>query len=218
MLRFVEVWKNLPLFVSGLSLTLEIAISAMIIGFTLGLLASIAQMSGLAPLRWIARTYIEIIRNSPALVQLFILYYGLPELGIRLPALPSLIVALGVNNGAYLAEIFRGGLQSVPRGQSEAAAAIGLSRPSTFFWIVLPQAVRAVVPATTNQCVQVVLAASLGTVVGVAELTNQSMFIISRTFRTWEVLIVLSLGYAALTWTVSLIGSAVGWRLERAFR
>jgi len=217
-LRFVEVWKNLPLFVSGLSLTLEIAISAMIIGFTLGLLASIAQMSGLAPLRWIARTYIEIIRNSPALVQLFILYYGLPELGIRLPALPSLIVALGVNNGAYLAEIFRGGLQSVPRGQSEAAAAIGLSRPSTFFWIVLPQAVRAVVPATTNQCVQVVLAASLGTVVGVAELTNQSMFIISRTFRTWEVLIVLSLGYAALTWTVSLIGSAVGWRLERAFR
>jgi len=190
----------------------------MIIGFTLGLLASIAQMSGLAPLRWIARTYIEIIRNSPALVQLFILYYGLPELGIRLPALPSLIVALGVNNGAYLAEIFRGGLQSVPRGQSEAAAAIGLSRPSTFFWIVLPQAVRAVVPATTNQCVQVVLAASLGTVVGVAELTNQSMFIISRTFRTWEVLIVLSLGYAALTWTVSLIGSAVGWRLERAFR
>ena len=218
MLRFVEVWKNLPLFVSGLSLTLEIAISAMIIGFTLGLLASIAQMSGLAPLRWIARTYIEIIRNSPALVQLFILYYGLPELGIRLPALPSLIVALGVNNGAYLAEIFRGGLQSVPRGQSEAAAAIGLSRPSTFFWIVLPQAVRAIVPATTNQCVQVVLAASLGTVVGVAELTNQSMFIISRTFRTWEVLIVLSLGYAALTWTVSLIGSAVGWRLERAFR
>ncbi len=218
MLRFVEVWKNLPLFVSGLSLTLEIAISAMIIGFTLGLLASIAQMSGLAPLRWIARTYIEIIRNSPALVQLFILYYGLPELGIRLPALPSLIVALGINNGAYLAEIFRGGLQSVPRGQSEASAAIGLSRPSTFFWIVLPQAVRAVVPATTNQCVQVVLAASLGTVVGVAELTNQSMFIISRTFRTWEVLIVLSLGYAALTWTVSLIGSAVGWRLERAFR
>jgi len=217
-LRFVEVWKNLPLFVSGLSLTLEVAVSAMIIGFTLGLLASIAQMSGLAPLRWIARTYIEIIRNSPALVQLFILYYGLPELGIRLPALPSLIVALGVNNGAYLAEIFRGGLQSVPRGQSEAAAAIGLSRPSTFFWIVLPQAVRAVVPATTNQCVQVVLAASLGTVVGVAELTNQSMFIISRTFRTWEVLIVLSLGYAALTWTVSLIGSAVGWRLERAFR
>ena len=218
MLRFVEVWKNLPLFVSGLSLTLEIAISAMIIGFTLGLLASIAQMSGLAPLRWIARTYIEIIRNSPALVQLFILYYGLPELGIRLPALPSLIVALGINNGAYLAEIFRGGLQSVPRGQSEASAAIGLSRPSTFFWIVLPQAVRAVVPATTNQCVQVVLAASLGTVVGVAELTNQSMFIISRTFRTWEVLIVLSLGYAALTWTVSLIGSAVGCRLERAFR
>ena len=218
MLRFVEVWKNLPLFVSGLSLTLEVAVSAMIIGFTLGLLASIAQMSGLAPLRWIARTYIEIIRNSPALVQLFILYYGLPELGIRLPALPSLIVALGINNGAYLAEIFRGGLQSVPRGQSEAAAAIGLSRPSTFFWIVLPQAVRAVVPATTNQCVQVVLAASLGTVVGVAELTNQSMFIISRTFRTWEVLIVLSLGYAALTWTVSLIGSAVGCRLERAFR
>lgn len=218
MLRFVEVWKHLPLFVSGLSLTLEVAVSAMIIGFTLGLLASIAQMSGLAPLRWIARTYIEIIRNSPALVQLFILYYGLPQLGIRLPALPSLIVALGINNGAYLAEIFRGGLQSVPRGQSEASAAIGLSRPSTFFWIVLPQAVRAVVPATTNQCVQVVLAASLGTVVGVAELTNQSMFIISRTFRTWEVLIVLSLGYAALTWTVSLIGLAVGWRLERAFR
>ena len=166
MLRFNEVLANLPLLVSGFLLTVQVAAGAMVLGIALGLVAAIARMSGLAPLRWIAGTYIEIIRNTPALVQLFIIYYGLSELGLRLPAVPSLILALGINNGAYLAEIFRGGLQSVRRGQLEAAAAIGLSEGVAFTQVVLPQAVRTMVPATTNQCIQIVLATSLGTVVG----------------------------------------------------
>lgn len=218
MLRFNEVLESLPLLVAGFTLTLQVAVGAMLLGIALGLVTAIARMSSLAPLRWVAGTYIEVIRNTPALVQLFILYYGLPELGIRLPALPSLILALGINNGAYLAEIFRGGLQSVRRGQLEAAAAIGLPRVVAFTQVVLPQAVRTIVPATTNQCIQIVLATSLGTIVGVAELTNQSMFIISRTFRTWEVLIFLTIGYAVLTWSISLLGRAISWRLERAYR
>lgn len=218
MLRFNEVMDNLPLLVTGFLLTVQVAAGAMILGIALGLVAAVARMSGLAPLRWVAGSYIEVIRNTPALVQLFVIYYGLPELDIRLPALPSLILALGINNGAYLAEIFRGGLQSVRRGQLEAAASIGLSRWVAFGHVILPQAVRTIVPATTNQCIQIVLATSLGTVVGVAELTNQAMYINSRTFRTWEVLIILTLGYAALTWSISLIGRAIGWRMERAYR
>jgi polar amino acid transport system permease protein len=175
-------------------------------------------MSTVAPLRWVAQAYVEVIRNTPALVQLFVLYYGLPELGIRVPAIPSLILALGINNGAYLAEIFRGGLQSVRRGQLEAAAAIGLPQRTTFLQVVLPQAFRSIWPAVTNQSIQVVLGTSLGTIVGVAELTNEAMFINSRTFRTWEVLIVLTLGYALLTLSISLVARLIGWRLDRAYR
>jgi polar amino acid transport system permease protein len=217
-MRFNAIWDNLPLLLSGLAVTLQVAAGAIALGIVIGLLVAVARMSAIAPLRWAAATYVEVIRNTPALVQLFILYYGLPELGIRLPAIPSLVLALGINNGAYLTEIFRGGLQSVRRGQLEAAAAIGLRRRTAFLEVVLPQAVRAIYPAVTNQSIQIVLATALGTIVGVPELTNQAMFINSRTFRTWEVLIVLTLGYAALTLTISLVARLLGRRLERAFR
>lgn len=217
-MRFQVIWDNLPLLGAAMALTVTVAVGAILLGSAMGLVTAVARMSPIAPLRWVAATYVEIIRNTPALVQLFVLYYGLPELGLRIAAIPCLILALGINNGAYLAEIIRGGLRSVKRGQLEAAAAVGLSARSTFREVILPQSVRAIYPAATNQCIQIVLATSLGTIVGVPELTNQAMFINSRTFRTWEVLIALTIGYAALTWTIGLISRAVGRRLERAYR
>jgi polar amino acid transport system permease protein len=217
-MRFEPILRQSNVLLEGLALTLGVAAGAMALGVVLGLVAAVGLLGGVAPLRWLAQTYIEIIRNTPALVQLFVIYYGLPELGIRLPAVPSLVLALGINSGAYLAEIFRGGLQGVRRGQLEAAAAIALPQRVAFFQIVLPQATRSIWPAVTNQTIQVVLATSLGTIVGVPELFNEAMYLNSRTFRTWEILILVTLGYAALTFSISFISRLIGWRLERSYR
>lgn len=217
-MRFDPILRQSNVLLEGLALTLGVAAGAMVLGVVLGLVAAVALLSGFRPLRWLAQTYVEIIRNTPALVQLFVIYYGLPELGIRLPAVPSLILALGINSGAYLAEIFRGGLQGVRRGQLEAAAAIALPPRVAFFQIVLPQATRGIWPAVTNQTIQVVLATSLGTIVGVPELFNEAMYLNSRTFRTWEILILVTLGYALLTFSISFIARVIGWRLERSYR
>jgi polar amino acid transport system permease protein len=217
-MRFEPILRQSNVLLEGLALTLGVAAGAMALGVVLGLVAAVGLLSGFAPLRWLAQTYLEIIRNTPALVQLFVIYYGLPELGIRLPAVPSLVLALGINSGAYLAEIFRGGLQGVKRGQLEAAAAIALPQRVALFQIVLPQAVRSIWPAVTNQTIQVVLATSLGTIVGVPELFNEAMYLNSRTFRTWEILILVTLGYAALTFSISFISRLIGWRLERSYR
>jgi polar amino acid transport system permease protein len=217
-MRFDVVRDNLPLLLSGLAVTLQVAVGAILLGIALGLVTGVARMSALAPVRWLAGLYVEVIRNTPALVQVFVIYYGLGEFRIRLPAFAALVLALGINNGAYLAEIFRGGLQSVRRGQLEAAAAIGLPGWTALSHVVLPQAVRSIYPAVTNQSIQIVLATSLGTIVGLPELTNQTLFIDSRTFRTTELLITVTLMYAALTLGISIVARLVGWRLDRAYQ
>ena len=217
-MHFEVIGRNLPLLVGGLWLTIQIAIGATVLGLSLGLITALARMSPVRPLRWLAVTYIEVIRNTPALVQVFLIYYGLGEMGLRLPAFSALILALGVNNGAYLAEIFRGGLLSVRRGQLEAAAALALPSRTTLFGVVLPQAIRSIWPALTNQTIQIVLATSLGTVVGMPELVNKMLYIDSRTLRTNELLITVTLMYAALTFGISLLSRVVANRMERAYR
>lgn len=217
-MRFEIISRNLPVLLAGLSLTIQIAIGATILGIILGLITAIFRMGPIRPLNWLATVYIEVIRNTPALVQVFIIYYGLANLGIRLPALTAMIVALGINNGAYLAEIFRGGLQSVKRGQLEAAAALALPSRTTFLGIVLPQAIRSIWPALTNQTIQIVLATSLAAIIGMPELVNQAMFLGSRNFRYTELLLAVTVMYALLTLSVSLISRLIASRLERAYR
>jgi polar amino acid transport system permease protein len=214
---FDVVSRNIDLLVSGIILTLVIAVVSIVVGLAIGIPVAVARMSRRPVPHTIATVYVEIIRNTPVLVQLFLLYFGLPELGIKLTAIQAAIVALGFNNGAYLGEIIRGGLQSVARGQLEAAAAVGLGPRTTFFQIVLPLGLRSVVPALTNQFVLTVLATSIASVIGTPELTNQVLFIDSRVFRTIELLIFLTAAYAVMTLTISLIARFINGRIDRAF-
>lgn len=214
---FDVVYNNIGLLASGLSLTVLISVAAILAGLLLGVVVAVARMSSLVLIRFLAGIYVEVIRNTPALVQMLLLYLGLPEFGIRLSPLTSIVIALSVNNGAYLGEIIRGGLQSVPRGQLEAAAAIGLPRHTTFSEVLLPQAVRAIYPALTNQFILTVLGSSFGSILGVPEFTQQVLFINSRSFRTIELLIFLAAGYALLTLAVSRVARSINTRLDRAF-
>ena len=212
---FATYW---PLIVSGIVLTLQISFVAIIIGMVLGLLIALARVSGPRPLAMFASGYVEVMRNTPVLVQLLVIYLGVAEFRLRIAAIPALMIALSLNNAAYLSEIIRGGFQSVQNGQLEAAAALGLPPSVTFPEIVVPQALRSVYPAIGNQFIQVVLASSIGTVIGAPELTQQISFIDSRTFRTIELLAFLTIAYAVLTLTLSLLIRALGARLERAYR
>lgn len=217
-MRLEVINQNLPALLAALGVTIQIAVGATVLGVLLGLVTAIFRMSPIRPLNWVATVYIEVIRNTPALVQVFILYYGLGQLGLRIPALPAMILALGINNGAYLAEIFRGGIQSIRRGQLEAAAALGLPARTTFLGIVLPQAIRSIWPALTNQTIQIVLATSLAAIVGMPDLVNKAMYFISRTYRTNEFLLAVTVMYLMLTIAVSLASRLVARWLERAYR
>lgn len=214
---FNVVYNNVGLLASGIVLTVLISVASILAGMLIGVAVAVARMSPSRAFRSVAAVYVEVIRNTPVLVQIFLLYLGLPEFGLRPSPLAAVVIALAVNNGAYLGEIIRGGLQAVPRGQLEAAAAIGLPRRTTFFEILLPQALRTIFPALTNQFILTVLASSIGSIVGAPELTQQVQFLDSRSFRTIELLIFLAAAYAVMTSAVSRVSRSINARLDKAF-
>ena len=215
---FDVVTRNLDILAPGIGLTIVLSVASIAVGLGLGIIVAASRMSRRVIPRLVSTSYVEIVRNTPLLVQLLLLYFGLPELGLRLSAIEATVVALSFNNGAYLGEIIRGGLQSVPRGQIEAAAAIGLSQRTTYVQILLPLGLRSVVPAITNQFILTILATSIASVVGTPELTEQVLFIDSRAYRTIELLIFLTAAYAVLTLSVSVISRGISRRLDRAFQ
>lgn len=170
----------------------------------LGILGALARRSRLRPLKTIGAIYVEVIRNTPALVQIFIVFFGLPALGIHLPAYMAGVVALSINAGAYLTEIIRAGLEAVPSGQLEAAQTLGLSRTDAFFNVVLPQAMRTVYPPVINEFMQVILATSLLSVIALDELTGVASIVNSLTFETMQAFGFALVLYLVLTNLVSL--------------
>jgi amine acid ABC transporter, permease protein, 3-TM region, His/Glu/Gln/Arg/opine family len=184
---------------SGLLLTLQLSVSAMLIGLLIGIAGAV--LSGV-PQPWLrhpVRAYVELIRNTPLLVQLFIVFFGLPTLGIRLNANEAALVALSINLGAYSTEIIRAGIESLPRSQIEAGRALGLTALQTFRYIVLYQAVKAIYPALASQFVLLMLATSIVSAIGATELFHQAAFIESRTYRSFEVYTLITLSYLLLT-------------------
>lgn len=211
------ITNNLPMFAAGLVITIEVSIFAIVVGLIIATITAAARLGRILPLRWAFAVYVEIFRNTPLLVQILLLYLGPSELGFRLDGVQTLAVCLALNMGAYLSEIVRGGLQSVPRGQLEAAAAIGLAPSRTFFEIVLPQALRTIYPSLSNQFISAILSSSLGAVIGAGELTTQVLEVNSQTYRTIELLAFLALTYAVVSYLVAVGTRAFGRRLERAY-
>ena|SRR5437870_540734 len=214
---FQVIGQHLPYFLGGLVTTIEVSGLGAAGGLAIGIVSAAARLSAVAALRAVFTAYVELFRNTPLLVQALILFLGPAELGYRLDGFSTLALCLALNSGAYLSEIVRGGLQSVPRGQLEAAASIGLGSRRTLVEIVLPQALRFVYPAMSNQLISVVLASSIGTIIGAAELTNRVLEEISVTYRTTELLLFLTVAYAVLAYTIGTATRLFGARLDRAY-
>src|SRR6266436_5163635 len=164
--------KYLPLLLIGAVTTVELSVLAMALAVVVGLVIVLLRLYGIAPLRWLAKAYVEVVRGTPLLIQLFLIYYGLPEIGIRLNPFLAGVVGLGLNYAASEAENYRAGIQSIPHGQTEAALALGMSRWQTLRHIVLPQALRLVIPPVTNDFIAMFKDSSIVSVITMVELTK----------------------------------------------
>ena len=168
------LWESLPQLLWGLITTIEIGIVSIVAGLIGGLVLAVASLYAPAPGKILIRIYVDIFRSIPLLVLLIVVYYALPFVGIRLSPFASAVTALGLVSAAYTAEIFRAGIEAVPHGQFEAAAALGFSNRHTMSDIILPQAIRIVIPPLTNNCINVLKDTALASVVAMPDLLKQA--------------------------------------------
>lgn len=196
--RFRDVWKHDELLLEGAILTLQLSGSAIVFGVLIGVLGAGMKTSQIRQLRLIVNVYVEIIRNTPLLVQLFIVFFGLPSLGIKLDAITAALIALSINLGAYLVEIIRAGIEAIPKSQIEAGLSLGMSRLQLFRYVILFPAVKLIYPAAASQFVLLLIASSVASLVGAVDLFHTGAFIESRTFRSLEAYATITALYLAM--------------------
>ena len=207
----------LAFLLGGLVITVQLLVGSLAVGLALGLALAVARLSRYAPLRWLATAYIETMRGIPLLVLLLFIYFGLQGIvGVawRIPEFWAATTAFGLCYGAYLAEVFRAGVESVDVGQTEAARALGLSSGQTLRHVVLPQAVRNILPALVNESVALLKDTSLASVIAIPEITQRARLEVARTYDTFRVWGVVAVIYLALTLGLSFVAR----RLERRGR
>jgi polar amino acid transport system permease protein len=197
--HFGEVWAARDELAWGALLTIELSATAMVLSLLVAVIGAFGRTAGPAWLRGLIATYVELIRNTPFLVQVYLLYFGLPTIGLRLTSYPAALLALSIYAGAYATEILRAGIEGIPFGQVEAARSLGLSRLQTLRLIVIRQALTAVYPALASQFVLIMLASSLVSAISVPELTAIGNDIQGQTFRSFEAFLVVAALYLALT-------------------
>jgi polar amino acid transport system permease protein len=209
--HFNVVWEHWRELADGAWLTIRLSGLAMIIGLAVATVCAYAKTAGPSPVRWAVAAYVEAIRNTPFLVQIFIVYFSLPTLGINIDANEAALAAMVVNFGAYGTEILRAGIESIPHGQVEAARALGLSRLQTFVHVMLLPAVKTVFPALSSQFILLMLASSVVSTISAVELTAVTNSLQSTTFRPFEFYFVSTGIYLAMALGFQAVFGAMYW-------
>jgi len=213
--KYSVVWESVPILLVGVKLTLLLTFFGLLIGFFLGTAAGLGKTSRSRILNKIAGLYIESIRGTPLMVQVMFIYFGLPmALNTRIPPLVAGAVAIALNSGAYIAEIVRGAIQSIDKGQTEAGRSIGLTRFQALLYVIWPQAFKRMIPPLGNQFIISLKDTSLLVVIGVGELTRTGQEIIAVNFRAFEVWTSVALIYLVMTLSLSKVLSYTEKKLE----
>lgn len=209
------VFGNQRAFVRAAWLVLWVSVVTILVGLPLGVIVGLARLSRIAPVRWVATAYVEFLRGTPLLVQIFIVWLALPEISPKLKFTPlvSGIIALVINTSAYQGEIIRAGIQAIPSGQQEAALGLGLSRWQAMRFVVLPQAMRLVIPPLTNEFIILVKDTSLLSVIGVIELMGLARILGSRHFSVFEPFLAVAVIYFVMTFALSQVARVLEKRL-----
>ena len=198
------VVNSFPLLLIGAGVTIQITVLSTAIGFVIGLVVGVARISHLRPLRLLAEVYVEFFRGTPLLVQIFLFYFALPVItGQRIDPFIAAISACGINSGAYVAEIFRAGSQSVDEGQMEAGRSLGMTWLQTMRYIIVPQAFKRVIPPLGNEFIAMLKDSSLVSVIGFEELTRRGQLIIAKTYGSFEIWMSVAVIYLVMTLTIS---------------
>ena len=211
---FSLIWNSLPLLLAGAGVTIEITAIAVGLGFIFGLITSVCRLSGVKILQVIAVCYVNIIRGTPMLVQIFLIYFALPMvIGERINPFVAAVAACSINSGAYVSEIFRAGIQSVDKGQMEAGRSLGMTWVQTMRYVILPQAFKHVIPPLGNEFISMTKETSLVSVIGFEELTRRGQLIIAKTYGSFEIWLTVAAIYLVMTLTIARLVSY----LERRF-
>lgn len=207
--QFQDVLAAWPLLLQGTWITIQLSLTATMLGLVVAIFGAWAKTSGPKPLRFVVNAYIELIRNTPFLVQLFFFFFALPALGLRWSAHAAALVAMVVNLGAYATEIIRAGIESIPKGQVEAGLALNLKRHQVFRFIVLKPALKAIYPALTSQFILLMLSSAVVSAISADDLTSVAANLQSQTFRSFEIYIVVAAIYLMLAMAFSLLFRAI---------
>ncbi|MDA9856331.1 amino acid ABC transporter permease [Paracoccaceae bacterium] len=205
--------KSIPLLAEGIVVTLQVSAIAAGLGLLLGVICGLGALSRSRPVRWIVTAYVDFIRGTPLLIQIFLVFFALPMVGIRFDEFWAGVIALSLNAAAFVAEVVRGGVGSIEKGQTEAAKAIGMRHSQILVFILLPQAYRQMVPPLTNELISLVKNSSLLSVISVYELTRAGQAIISVHFVPFEIYTLLALYYYALIKSLSWLSAQLERRL-----
>jgi len=209
------VVNSFPLLLIGAGVTIQITVLSTAIGFVIGLIVGVARISNLRVLRMLAEVYVEFFRGTPLLVQIFLFYFAVPVItGQRIDPFIAAISACGINSGAYVAEIFRAGIQSVDDGQMEAGRSLGMTWMQTMRYIIVPQAFKRVIPPLGNEFIAMLKDSSLVSVIGFEELTRRGQLIIAKTYGSFEIWMSVAVIYLVMTLTISRFVAY----LERRYR
>ena len=203
---FELIEKALPILLLGAGVTIEITAVSVFIGFCIGLFVGIARICKVKVLRILAAIYADCIRGTPLLVQIFLIYFALPIVTVhRVEPFVAAVAACGINSGAYVSEIFRAGIQAIDVGQMEAGRSLGLSWWQTMYYIILPQAVRNILPPLGNEFIAMLKDSSLVSVIGFEELTRRGQLIIAQTYGSFEIWSTVAVLYLIMTLAISRV-------------
>lgn len=206
--------NSLPLLIVGAGITVQITAISVGLGLCIGMFVGIARICNVKVLRALAAVYIDFLRGTPLLVQIFLIYFALPMVvGQRVDPFVAAITACGINSGAYIAEIFRAGIQAIDEGQMEAGRSLGMTWVQTMRYIIVPQAFKNIVPPLGNEFIALLKDSSLVSVIGFEELTRRGQLIIARTYGSLEIWITVALIYLVMTLTISRLVSYMEKRL-----
>lgn len=213
----MQVW---PMLMKGLVVTVEVTVLSLAIAAVLGMTSCLMGMSAIKPVSWLSKFYVWIIRGTPFIVQLFIIYFGIPQFlsqmgfDIRFTSFQAAAATLALNAGAYMSEIFRGGVQAVDKGQMEAARSLGLPKSRSMVKIILPQALRISIPALGNQCIITLKDSSLAQTIALAEIVYMGKIFVGRTMQSFYTYLLIGIVYLVIITVLQVILARIERRMD----
>jgi His/Glu/Gln/Arg/opine family amino acid ABC transporter permease subunit len=216
-LDFTQIASSIPYILQGIGVTLKIVGLAALIGFVIGILLALCKIGRIKTLTWFADIYTSVFRGTPLILQLLLIYYGTPQLfDIKVSAYTAAVLAFGFNSGAYISEIIRAGILAVDRGQLEASMALGIPYKNMMKDIILPQALKNILPALMNEFITLTKESAIVTVIGVTDIMRRSYIVGGNTYRYFESLIFAGVIYYIMVMILTLLGKAVERRMRRS--